>query len=230
MRLSLSLLYLLSACGDDGKNAVPDAPIVADAAPCTGGHVIYLNRGGGVFGPGPDDAISNSTRIADGMDRSLAPFPYGDASWASIKTCIEQGLAPFHASITDVDPGNRPHHEIVFTTKYWGPNADLVASNSSMNCPPAGLPGNGVAFVFMQQVGDEPALACELALSQLASEIAGLDHSLDCHDHLDVFQTPCGPKSYVDAQVMCGDTDPRACQCGGVSQNSFRSMSAALCR
>ncbi len=230
MRITLLLLCLVSACGDGGKVVEVDAAMPADAAPCTGGHVIYLNRGGGVYKPGVDDAIGNSTRIADGMDRTLPPFPYGDASWASIKSCIEQGLAPFHATVTDVDPGNRPHHEIVFTTKYWGPNADLVVSNSSMNCPPAGLPGSGVAFVFTQLLGDKPDLACEYAMSQLASEISGLDHSLDCHDYLGGFLSPCGPKSYVDAQVMCGDTDPRLCQCGGVSQNSFRTMSAALCR
>ena len=226
----LLTLGVLSACGDDGKAGEVDAPVAVDAAPCTGGHLIYLNRGGGTYKPGPDDAIGNTTRIADGMDRTVPPYPFGDASWTSIKACVEKGLAPFHATVTDVDPGTKLHHEIVFTTKYWGPQADLVLSNSAMNCPPAGLPGNGVAFVFAGQIGDMPDLACEVALSQLASEISGLDHSLDCHDWLDVFQAPCGEKSYLDAQVMCGDNGPRACQCGGVSQNSFQTMSVALCR
>src|SRR5262245_9018130 len=114
MRITLPILLLLSACGDDGKTLAPDAPVVADAAPCTGGHVIYLSRTGGVFKPGSvDDAISNTTKLADGMDRTLKPFPYSDASWTAIKSCIETGLAPFHATVTDVDPGNKPHHEIV---------------------------------------------------------------------------------------------------------------------
>jgi hypothetical protein len=65
-------------------------------------------------------------------------------------------------------------------------------------------------------------------VSQLASEITGLDHAFDCHDWLSQL-SDCGPRSFLDANVNCGDFSARACQCGGTTQNSHQTMMATLC-
>jgi hypothetical protein len=124
----------------------------------------------------------------------------------------------------------RRTNEIVFTTKYWGPNPEAMYSLSAANCqtPPA---NGGVAFVFGSGPGldDHPKVWCEYALGQLGSDLAGLDHSRDCHDYLGTFQTACGDKTYVDGDLKCGENTDRTCFCGGTTQNSYQKMRAALC-
>lgn len=207
-----------------------DAPVAIDAPACAGGRVVFLNRGGGTFTAGPsDNASTNTTPIAGNMTRTLAAFPFGDPSWTAIKTCVTQSLAPFNVTVTDVDPGGARHHEIVVTTRFWDPANTGVFSISAFTCPGSGLPASGIAFVFGEAIGDKPTEICEMAVSQLASLVAGLDHSRDCKDFLGTFQPACGMKSFLDQEVACGEQADRPCNCGGMTQNSFRGMTAALC-
>ena len=229
---------VMAACGgDDGGHAVMDAK-QADAAPdsqtsCSGGKVIFLNRAGGTYNAGTaDDATTNTTKVLSTGSYAVPAYPNSDTSWGTIKSCVTTSLAPFGVTVTDVDPGTAPHHEIVFTTTYnaWPGGTANVSTISAANCPGTGLPASGVLFVFSGAFGDMPMVDCEGAVSQLASEIAGLDHALDCHDFLGIYQSPCGQKSFLDQAIQCGETSPRICQCGGSStQNSWQQMKAALC-
>ena len=235
---------LVAACGDDGGHPV-DARVAdtkaidatTDAAPttCNGGKTIFLNRSGGTYNAGPaDDATTNTTRVLTSGSYNVTAYPYGEVDWAEIKTCVTAGLTDFGVVVTDVDPGTAPHHEVVFTTSYavWPDGNPYTSSISSTNCPGVGtgLPESGIAFVFTAIFGSSrPDLDCADALSQLASEIAGLDHALDCHDYLGNGLAACGPKQYLDQEISCGETIPRTCQCGGDTQSSHRAMLAALC-
>lgn len=234
---TMSFVVLLAACGGDDVGNTPDARRAIDAAhdidapanACPGGKTIFLNRAGGTFmHAATDNAIANTSLVVDGT-QTLAAWPYGDESWQSLKSCIAAGLAPFNATVTDVDPGTALHHEIVFTTKYWGANADFMWAISAANC--GGTPATGVSFVFgsVSGVYDHPQEWCEIALSQIGSDLAGLDHARDCHDYLGWFQPACGEKSYVDSLIKCGETEDRACYCGGTAQNSYQRMRNALC-
>lgn len=231
MRDMVVVLCMLSACGDDGGAAAIDAPVAIDAPACAGGKTVFLNRGGGTFTPGPnDDASTNTTPVAGNMTRTLAAFPFGDPSWTAVKQCVVQGLAPFNVTVTDVDPGAARHHEIVVSTRFWDAGNQGVRSISTFTCPSAGLPASGIAFVFAEAIGDMPGAICDDAVSQLASAVAGLDHSRDCKDFLGTFQPACGMRSFLDREIACGEQTDRPCSCGGMTQNSFRGMSAALCQ
>lgn len=230
---------LLTACGDDSGHAMVDAAAgdtkLVDAGPttCNGGKTLFLNRAGGTYNSATaDDATLNNTKVLMSGSLNVPAFPYGDSSWNAIKSCVTTSLAPFGVVVTDTDPGTAPHHEVVVTTTYavWPNGFNGVASSSATNCPNnGGLPMNGVAFVFAQTTTDMPAYICEAVVSQIAIEIAGLDWSFDCHDMLGQYQSQCGPKTFLDKQVQCGDTNMRACQCGGQTQNSFQKMKEALC-
>jgi hypothetical protein len=231
---------LLVACGDDGGHPA-DARVdtmgdtTTDTAVCAGSKIIFLNRAGGVYNAGEgDDATTNTTRVLTSGSFNVTAYPFGDSDWATINTCVTSAFAPFGVSVTDVDPGTTPHHEIVFTTSYavWPGGNPAPSSISSANCPGIvpGLPQSGIAFVFSSIYGSSrPDLDCTHAVSQLASEISGLDHSLDCQDFLGSGLTPCGPRAFLDLNIQCGETSPRACQCGGTEQNSFQTMKAAFC-
>ena len=238
------LTGVLCACGDDSgghvvadaaphqdasSDASRDAPI--DSPSCNGGKTLFLNRAGGTYNASTaDDATLNNTKVLASGSFAVPAYPYGDGSWSTIKTCITSQLAPFDVTVTDIDPGTAPHHELVLTTNYaaW-PNGNAnVSTISGTNCP-GGLPASGVAFVFAAAYGDLPALTCEAAVAQFAIEITGLDWSLDCHDYLGQYQAPCGQKVFLDQMINCGESTPRTCQCGGTAQNSYQTMRTALC-
>jgi len=230
MRKVMLVGLLLGACGDDGGGLAVDAK---QPDTVTSGKTVFLNRAGGTYSMGVDDATANVAGAMD-MTRTLAPYPHDDASWTAVKTCVTQALAPFNVVVTDVDPGTAPHHEIVLTTKYWGDTSNTIVSSVSSAPCPAGSPGthpaiptSGVALVFAMGFTD-PTSICEAAVSQLAVDIAGLDHSLDCHDFLGIYQTPCGAKSFLDQDEMCGEFSARVCNCGNATQNSHRAMTTAL--
>jgi hypothetical protein len=215
----LVVVFGLAACGDDGASTARDAAI--DSPGCAPGmrSTIYLNFGGGMYAPGPDDATMNKAVPLD-MTRTLAAWPHANA--AAVMTCIEAGLAPFLIDVTDVDPGAAPHHELVMTTQFWGAGNPGVLSTSGSACPPGPL--NSLTFVFGTAVGTDALAACEITLSQFASAAASLDHTIDCHDYLGIYQPACGPKMWLSTPAACGETTERPCTCGGTHQASLPKM------
>src|SRR5690242_9116089 len=74
--------------------------------------VIYLNADGGTFRPGADDArVAASSLVAETSRIPAWTVPADD--WRTVKTCIADELAPFDMIVTDRDPGDVPHDEIV---------------------------------------------------------------------------------------------------------------------
>jgi hypothetical protein len=238
MRSTLLFGVVLAACGGDG--AAPDAasgPVVdaaidsrvfdAPASSCAHPRTVFLNRAGGTYTSGADDSTMNLSPIVD-QPRTLAPFPLADATWTTVKACVTTELAKFGAIVTDVDPDTAPHHEIVFTTKYWDMAHENISSVSGANCAP-GNPVNGVAFVFAEPIGNDPQFLCEAALWQLAVDVANLDWSLNCHDMQSSYMNACGNRTYLDSEEKCGEYTARDCRCGGTTQNSFQKMRSAMC-
>jgi hypothetical protein len=234
-------VVLLAACGGESGIA-PDAPgggpradaaidgpaLDAPTSSCAHPRTVFLNRAGGMYSPGADDARTNASPVIDEM-RTLGAFPLNDAAWTTMKACVTTELAKFGpVVVTDVDPGTAPHHEIVFTTKYWDmAHENQVSSLSGATCTAA--PANGIAFVFASLIGDDPQFLCEAALWQLAVDIANLDWSIDCRDMQSSYLNGCGNRKYLDADVKCGEYAARDCRCGGTTQNSFKAMRSAMC-
>jgi hypothetical protein len=219
----LVMILGLAACSDSASTP-PDAnSLHRDAAACdpNSAATVYVNFDGATYSHGLDDARANTAGPIDTM-RVLAPWPHANA--ADIVACVQEGLAPFNINVTTTDPGSQLHHEIVMTTSYWGPNGDHTRSISTQVC---GNVTNSVAFVFGDKTGPNTKSACHDALSQFALNAVGLDHAIDCHDwmHNDIDE-PCGPHSWTTTPSECGDTEPRACECGGMFQISMNKMRA----
>ena len=186
-------------------------------------NVIFLNPNGGRYTPGwGDDAVGNVSSIVQ-WEVDMAPYPYGDASWAQLLECMRALYLPFDVEVTDVDPGDSPHSEVVVS----GHPTDIGMSNGVGGVAPMmceAIP-NAVSFAFPETYGDDPIGICEAA-GQESAHAFGLDHELLCSDIMTY--NFCGTKSFVDEDSECGEYQARPCACGGDIQNSYQYLLEVL--
>jgi MYXO-CTERM domain-containing protein len=189
-----------------------------------GGATIFMNRGGGHYtGSWWDDATANESSILQfGVD--MPEFPYGDRSWDQVMACMRELYAAFDVVVTDVDPGDTPHVEVIAS----GSPQDIgqsegVAGIAPMACEPI---DNAIVYAFAEVHGDDPVSICETA-GQESAHAFGLDHELLCED-IQTYLWGCGRKSFVDQDAPCGEYQERGCACGGDTQNSYQYLMSVL--
>lgn len=214
--VALAVLAALAACG-----GAPEGP---DAA-CEP-SILYLNRAGGMYDTAfADDSSRNLSTLLDGP-RTLPPYPHDDIDWASLVDCIRTGLAPFPVMITETDPGDATHVELVFTTSYWGgsPGTSVVVPGSCQ----AGR--NEVGFVFGSALPSY-ARGCHVAVRGYAQMVARLSIADDCTDFLNDDMDCSAMRWFNDRDTTCVDAanQPIDCRCGGgMTQNSYNGMRSAI--
>jgi len=202
-------------CGDN-KTLPPEI----DAPPaCSTPVTLFLDRDGGTYTPGPDNASANTSSILD-MERTLVAPTIADFDWDFVVGCVAQKFAPFNVVVTDQDPGDTVHNEMVVIST----GADIgfgsnVASLSPFNCNRI----DGAILYLMWDTNNINGDRCWSAAQSFASSL-GLDHEFSCPDLMS-FVTGCGAtadKVFTDADMPCGEFEARACTCGGTTQNSFQ--------
>jgi hypothetical protein len=206
------LLLALAACG--GSDTPTDAPCQPS--------ILYLNRGGGTYAHSSfDSAALNASSIVD-TTRTLGPYPHDDIDWRFTAQCIRDALAPFPISITESDPGMTPHVELVFTTAFWGGSAITFAIPDSCRA------GHQIGFVFGDTLSSTNR-ACQVALIAFAQMTALLSYENNCNDIVDRSMDCAPERTFTDQDAPCVDANaqPIACRCGGMTQNTFRALSAA---
>lgn len=188
------------------------------------GAVIFMNRDGGHYtGSWWDDATSNESSILQfGVD--MPSYPYGDRSWNEVMACMRGLYADFDVEVTDVDPGNTPHVEVIVS----GSPEDIgqsqgVAGIAPMACEPI---DNAIVYAFAEAHGDDPQSICETA-GQESAHSFGLDHEMLCED-IQTYLWGCGRKTFVDQDAPCGEYQERGCACGGDTQNSHQYLMEVL--
>jgi hypothetical protein len=226
-----SLLLLLGACGSKDLLAdLPDAgPTAVDAGPA-GCYPIFLNRAPVTIYPSTDglsDPVANkSVMVTETV--TTAGSQLSDSDWDATVACVRALFAPFPVVITEVDPGDVDHHEVVVThsaTEIGGPSG-ATAAWSGIGC---GTQRRELTFAF-SAVLTSPRELCERGVGAVAGGVAGLDGSTYCPDVMSLPSSACGDKSFVDAEVACAA--PLPCRCGGDTQNSYQTMQdyyAGLC-
>ena len=193
--------------------------------------IVYMNRIGGVFSPGQNDAGNNRTTLA----QQTVNFPAANLSeseWNQVMGCVQQQFSQFDIQVTDVDPGQVPHYESV------------VAGSPQLLGMPAGVGGvspftsncdvipNSVVFTFTDVLPRDPQIICEVAAQEIAHSF-GLDHEFLCSDPM-TYLSGCGAKSFQDVAAPCGEDQARACaqpgqyDCGYAQQNSVQLMTQRI--
>lgn len=193
--------------------------------------VVYMNRVGGVFTPGQNDARNNRSSLTQ-QTVNFPPANLNDTEWNQVMSCVTQQFSQFNIQITDVDPGATPHYESV------------VAGSPQLLGMPAGVGGvspftsncdmipNSIVFTFTDVLPRNPQIICEVAAQEIAHSF-GLDHEFLCEDPM-TYLSGCGAKSFQDVAAPCGEDQARACaqpgqyDCGYAQQNSVQLMTQRI--
>lgn len=219
--LAVLAIALVAGRAEALPSQPPDLPETHPGSP----WVIFMNRGGGRYFPGPDDSSANVSSIV-GQVADFDPYPYGDDSWNDVMRCLREVYAPFGITITDVDPGDAAHMECVFAASGGEAFGDFLSGYAPYDWTDCSIFPRGISFVFADAHGDSPRDICETA-GQETAHVFGLDHVVECRD-LMTWATGCGEKTFLDEWVNCGEEEPRECTCGGPTQNSYQMLLGIL--
>jgi hypothetical protein len=196
----------------------PARVVIAEPA-LRSSSLIYLNRcaGGCSLGPGSDDSRTDTSSLLS-RNVTISEFAHGDAAWDAVLTCVARVYEPFGIVVTDVDPGEAPHFEAIVA----GAPSEVGASGIGGVAPFAcGVIDNAVTYSFANIYSSVEDL-CE-TVAQETAHAFGLEHEYLCEDPM-TYLTGCGPKAFRDVDAPCGEMEPRECQCGGATQNSYRRL------
>jgi hypothetical protein len=185
-------------------------------------HTIYLNRSGGTYTPGVENARANTSSIVSARSTVSA---YSAATWPTIAACARRKLARYDVAVLETDPGQVPHVEIVVsdgTAVQLGLSAGILSA-APFTCSP--IP-EGIGFVLTGSSGT-PEFICDL-IAFTTGSLNGAEPTTDPCDLMS-YSTNCPTqRTFVDALSSCGTSSVAPCQCGGTTQNSHRKMLNAL--
>ena len=196
----------------------PARVVIAEPA-LRSSSVIYLNRcaGGCSLGPGSDDSRTDTSSLLS-RNVTISEFAHGDAAWDAVLACVAEVYEPFGIAVTDVDPGEAPHFEAIVA----GAPSEVGATDIGGVAPFAcGVIDNAVTYSFANIYSSVEDL-CE-TVAQETAHAFGLEHEYLCEDPM-TYLTGCGPKAFRDVDAPCGEMEPRECECGGATQNSYRRL------
>lgn len=183
------------------------------------GTIIYFNpcSGGCSFNQGlEDNSITNISSII-GSSATFTEFQHGSELWAEVLQCLSQKFSPFDVVVTDKDPGSVAHSEVVVAgSPDEGGFPNSIGAVAPFDCS---FIENAPAFTFANTYGSSEPI-CEAAAA-MAAHMFSLDTHYHCEDLMTYLTEDCGPKRFVDQEMQCGEHEPRACQCGGSTENSF---------
>ena len=202
---------------------MPQEEAAAGGAPC---RLIYLNNcndepnGRCTVRSGFESSINNTSSIISGT-RNISNFEY-DEIWDEVVQCVRDTFAPFDIDITDEDPGNQCHWEnIVAGTPQEAGFSNGVGGVSPWTC---GVINNSITYTFSNIYGPDVPAICWTVAQEVAHSWA-LEHEVLQNDPMTYLQgstLPGGFKRFQDQVASCGEFQPRACDCGGNTQNSYQ--------
>lgn len=205
----------LSACGDGGGGDAPDAAPAAidaaaapDAGDCPPAYTLYVNRTAGTYVPGPEDSRTNTSGILQ-AETVLAPHEPPAGDWETTMACVERIWAPYAMAVTDQDPGDVPHLEVVVTAATS--NAVIGQGNVGSVAPfSCGVIPNSISFVFAGTLGaaNEKDICDQIAW--LSVKVLGLDNVLGCPEVNSLTYCP-EDRSFTDVDRECGEFEARTC-------------------
>ena len=180
---------------------------------------LFLNRcaGGCTLSPGTDDSRANRSSLLGGTV-VISEFRHGDEAWRAVVECVAGLYEPFGIEVTDVDPGEAPHFEAIVAGAPGEIGEEEIGGLAPFAC---GVIENAVTYSFANIYGSVQDI-CETVAQETAHSF-GLEHEYLCEDPM-TYLTGCGAKAFRDIDAPCGEMEPRACACGGTTQNSYRRL------
>lgn len=213
----LILILIASSCGSrDLLSEIPDAG-VPDAA-CCGQSIVYLNRAGGTYipGPPPSDSAANTTPLFQ-QEQTVPPLAATEQEWSGLRLCVQEFLVAYDVQVTDRYPGVVDHIEIAVSNDSSSVGFPNTGAIVTADCQPG---PREIGFAFTSD--DPEGIGCAQVIWAVGA-ITGLDHSYACEDAMSAL-TGCGDKAFLDEEVPCGQFEPEECRCGGSTQNTHEHL------
>lgn len=186
-------------------------------------RTIYVNRHGGTYYPGSENAATNRSSIVS-QASTVSAYEGSEAQWQSLYACIQDQFSRWNVEVTDQDPGSVPHIEAVVGG--W-PQQIGMGSGVGGVAPmheDCSIVERAIVFNFSQVLGSVNT-TCEVVAQEVGHAI-GMDHEYLCSDPM-TYLNGCGKKSFQDQTVSCGEYSPRQCMCSA-KQNSVQFMNVRL--
>jgi len=187
-------------------------------------HTIYLNPclpDGCTLRPGNDDSRTDTSSIPQ-QQAVLTAFPHGQEKWDALVQCVTDLYAPFNITITDVDPGNANHFEVMVAGNGSAIGVDGAGGVAPFEPCDGQLEDNVISFVFAAQTSNLDFMCW--AAAQESAHVFGLDHLLSAKDPMTYLTPPIKKEGFQNVDAKCGEElgQPRECWCGGTTQNSYQ--------
>ncbi len=203
---------------------------VAAAVPVT----FFLNRHGGTFTRGTNDARSNTSKLVPGDSVQFPAAMLTQSDWRDVVACVQDQFSRFNVEVTSIDPGNVPHYEAVVSGSPQLLGQSTGVSGISPFEPSCAIIPNSIVFIFTEVLPPDPQVICEIVAQELAHSF-GLDHEYYCADPMSYLQD-CGAKTFQDKEVPCGEYEARTCaqpgpngyDCNRATQNSVALLTERL--
>lgn len=228
--LALVIGWIVSNRIETGRWEIPDTDDLVRVLHRGGApsRIIFLDGRATKVEPGDDDAAKLHSSIvmhSGPRARSVPGWSGGAARWRRLVSCVQALYAPFDVEVTDREPSGNDYIRVLV----GGRPADIGVESKLVS----GLaPFNGevipraIVFAFALQVGNDPQTVCE-TIGMETAHAYGLDHEYDCHDVM-TYRPACGPKTFVDRAMPCGEAKPRACEGGAATQSSYGRLMKVL--
>ena len=185
--------------------------------------LIYLDGSGVTLSNGLSDSTNNTSPLVAGKT-TLEPSGLDPQTWGALMSCVREAFGPFGAIVTDRDPGAANHVELVVAASSTPLGFDFPISGVA----PFACDGvdRAIAFTFVDATGRGVRNLCWTAVQEIGHTL-GLEHEMQCGDPM-TYLTGCDNVLFQNVEARCGETQPRACECGPAKQNSFGYLSALL--
>jgi hypothetical protein len=224
----------------DHDVAVPDlfAPTGSDAeqgfASFGSGQptvTYFLNRNGGTYRAGPDNAPAGVSSVLTFYGRQSVTLPgvsYSDAQWNQLVTCLRGKFAQYNVNFITERPAGGAYSEAVITA--------AAATSIGMGSQYAGVAPAGacrvvplaVAYTFTSLCNQPGYGGLQCVCDMTAHEIG---HSLSlAHkplpNDLMSYAAAGASRGFQDAASACGVSAqrPETCGCGGATENSHQQL------
>lgn len=192
-----------------------------------GPDVLYVNRctSGCTLTPGDrnsDSSRDNISSIAQ-INATVPPFPYGDATWDTIISCVRDVYKPYGVEVVSEPPPDTVRHvEMMVGGRAPDIGLSQPAGGTLLGIAPStgdcSLGGYWIAFTFAASHANDPIELCA-TIAHEAGHVFGLEHVFECSDPM-TYITGCGTKYFRNLNMPCGTDAAVPCRCPGATSNT----------